>query len=291
MRRPPLSLVCAMATNAVLLLIIQLKCGPAAPKPAAPSVASHATALLVASHATAPSFASRATEAAQLARWYAENVHLFDGSRREWRGLRDREGQIMLDIGANTGIFAHGLLQKFPLARVVAFEPIPRYADFIRGHALSQTDRLTVECLALGNDERLTKHTLRMDKQNLGWNTLVQSDTIIECAECMERLEISSVAFDTYNLHARWPIESIVFVKIDVEGYEFRVLQGMRGFLTAAALAKRLPLMLIEIAWGPSKHPHWAEEAETLEWLISLGYHRPHYEVASTRDVWFVPLA
>jgi hypothetical protein len=64
----------------------------------------------------------------------------------------------------------------------------------------------------------------------------------------------------------------------------------MQFFLTQKALAGQLPLMLIEVAWGQLKHPHWTEEVTALEWLISLGYQRPDYSVASAQDVWFVPL-
>jgi FkbM family methyltransferase len=231
---------------------------------------------------------------ARLLDWYQHNSQLFGGSAKEWGWLTgDMIGSdsIMLDIGANVGIYAHGLLRTFPQVHVISFEPIEQYAQFIRNHPLSNTQRLTVEALAMGHEPAPTNLTLLMDKSNLGWNTLHTSAAVIECAECMEATQITSVSFDYYySLRPELSAHKFGFIKIDTEGYEFRVLQGMRGFLTQKALAGQLPLMLIEVAWGPLKHPHWAEEVTALEWLISLGYQRPDYSVASTQDVWFVPL-
>lgn len=178
----------------------------------------------------------------------------------------------------------------FPKTRVISFEPIPAYAQFIREHPMSVG--LTVETLAMGQQSSPTNLTLLMDKRNLGWNTLHTSANVIECPDCMQTIYITSVSFDHYYYYMHPELASIKcgFIKIDTEGYESNVLKGMHRFLTEKAQASELPLMVIEVAWGPLKHPNWAEEVQEFEWLISLGYERVNYRVASTRDVWFVPL-
>ena len=231
----------------------------------------------------------------ELDMWYNSNSNLFSDSHKEWGWLTEKmksDQCVMLDIGANVGIFAHGLLRLFPQVDVISFEPIPKYAEFIRRHPLSSSRRLKVETMAMGREASPTNLTLLMDKKNLGWNTLHTSSAVIECVECMQPIEITSMSFDYYYQHQLAPImmKQVSFIKIDTEGYESRVLEGMHAFLMRQALAKQLPLMLIEVAWGPSKHPNWMEEVAQFEWLISLGYHRPRYEVSSTSDVWFVPL-
>ena len=230
----------------------------------------------------------------RLSMWYNSNSNLFSDSHKEWNWLTEKmksDRCVMLDIGANVGIFAHGLLRLFPNVDVISFEPIPKYAEFIRRHPLSSSSRLKVETMAMGREASPTTLTLLMDKQNLGWNTLHTSPEVIECLECMQPIEITSMSFDYYYHQYLGPnmMKQVSFIKIDTEGYESRVLEGMHAFLMQQALAKQLPLMLIEVAWGPTKHPNWMDEVAQFEWLISLGYHRPHYEVSSTSNVWFIP--
>lgn len=225
----------------------------------------------------------------KLLAWYNSNSALFAFPTDKLSEVRMTG--YMLDIGANVGIYAHGLLKMFPKTRVISFEPIPAYAQFIREHPMSAVG-LTVETLAMGQQSSPTNLTLLMDKRNLGWNTLHTSANVIECPDCMQTIYITSVSFDHYYYYMHPELASIKcgFIKIDTEGYESNVLKGMHRFLTEKAQASELPLMVIEVAWGPLKHPNWAEEVQEFEWLISLGYERVNYRVASTRDVWFVPL-
>ena len=227
----------------------------------------------------------------KLLAWYNSNSALFAFPTDKLTEVRmTGANTYMLDIGANVGIYAHGLLKMFPQTRVISFEPIPAYAQFIREHPMSVG--LTVETLAMGQQFSPTNLTLLMDQRNLGWNTLHTSANVIECQDCMQTIYITSVSFDHYYYHMHPELASIQcgFIKIDTEGYESNVLKGMHRFLTEKAQASELPLMVIEVAWGPIKHPNWAEEVQEFEWLISIGYERVNYRVASTRDVWFVPL-
>jgi FkbM family methyltransferase len=159
----------------------------------------------------------------RLLDWYKHNSQLFGGSAKEWSWLTGEmigSDSIMLNIGANVGIYAHCLLRTFPQVHVISFEPIEQYADFIRNHPLSNTQRLTVEALAMGHKQAPTNLTLLMDKSNLGWNTLHTSAAVIKCAECMEATQITLVAFDYYySLRPELSSKKICFIKIDTEGY------------------------------------------------------------------------
>jgi FkbM family methyltransferase len=226
----------------------------------------------------------------KLLQWYNSNSALFAFPTNKLAEVRmTGANTYMLDIGANVGIYAHGLLKTFPHTRVISFEPIPAYAQFIREHPKSVG--LTVESLALGQQSSPTELTLLMDRRNLGWNTLHTSANVIECPDCMQTIGITSVAFDHYYYHMHPELAPLkcAFIKIDTEGYESNVLKGMHRFLTEKAQAGELPLMVIEVAWGPLKHPNWADEVQEFEWLFSIGYQQVDYRVASTSDVWFVP--
>ena len=58
------------------------------------------------------------------------------------------------------------------------------------------------------------------------------------------------------------------FVKIDVEGAEYKVLGGMIG---AMKNWNKLPVILCEVGWGRS-HPHWDEETAVFEQMEKIGY-------------------
>ena len=58
------------------------------------------------------------------------------------------------------------------------------------------------------------------------------------------------------------------FIKIDVEGAEYRVLRGMLGSL---ARWHPKPVILCEVGWG-RRHPQFAEEVAAFDDLAALGY-------------------
>lgn len=82
-------------------------------------------------------------------------------------------------------------------------------------------------------------------------------------------------------------------VKIDVEGAEYRVLDGM---LPSIALWSPLPVILCEIGWG-SGHPEWPRELAAFDALRALGYETTLVngdavdvrDLRSTTDVLFIP--
>ena len=118
-----------------------------------------------------------------------------------------------------------------------------------------------------------------MDSSNLGWNTLEDERK----TEGMTSIDVPVMTLDKFFEGKYLP--NIDFIKIDVEGSEWRVLSGMHKTL------ERLnpkPILVIEVTWGES-HPHWQEEVDQFEWLISNGYQRTNYHVTQTQDVLFIP--
>ncbi|MBP3839459.1 MAG: FkbM family methyltransferase, partial [Chryseobacterium sp.] len=73
--------------------------------------------------------------------------------------------------------------------------------------------------------------------------------------------EVKILRFD--DLYQDFEIENLCIVKVDVEGYEEEVLEGMHEFVS-----KHKPLFVIEL---------WAEKSPKLvEFLKSQGYKRLH---------------
>ena len=122
---------------------------------------------------------------------------------------------------------------------------------------------------------------------NLGWNTVLPEwgrDPLK-----MKPQRITVRRFDGLGLTAAPSV-----VKIDVEGAEYLVL---RGLIPALRQWERKPVILCEIASGPTGHPAWDEEMLVVDELLGLGYRATTlegapvevHEIDRTSDVLFLP--
>lgn len=179
----------------------------------------------------------------------------------------------VLDIGANTGLFGRIVANRNPDCTVVCFEPVQRYYDYMVSKA-----PLNVRCIrtALGSGTSQGSVDLHCASENLGWNTLVTEKCDDDNAGHIETVPIAALdSFEDINPS---------FIKIDVEGYESQVLIG--GMDT---IKRNMPVMLVEIGWGPN-NPLWDDELAVFEELFEMGYQRfDPWKVTSTQDVLFIP--
>jgi FkbM family methyltransferase len=112
-----------------------------------------------------------------------------------------------LDIGANVGLWSRDLVKHFD--QVIAFEPVAMFRECLQRNV--SASNLTIQSVALGDSdgqvnmiitEGNTGHT-HVDPTSRGGDT-----TIIR----LDRLELVNVDY----------------IKIDCEGFEYRVLQGAK---------------------------------------------------------------
>lgn len=85
--------------------------------------------------------------------------------------------------------------------------------------------------------------------------------------------------------------DNLALIKIDVEGSEYKVIDGMRKLLLALKKrAKTMPVIMVEFGWG-SRHPEYAEEIDAFTFLESLGYKcdADFRNVQRTVDMVFLP--
>jgi hypothetical protein len=77
-------------------------------------------------------------------------------------------------------------------------------------------------------------------------------------------------------------IDNIDFIKIDVEGYEHKVLNGSLNLIN-----KFKPHLLIEVGWG-TNHPYWSECNDIYRKIFEIGYKNIEF-TNKTEDILFVP--
>lgn len=155
-----------------------------------------------------------------------------------WRDLCRGTGTV-LDVGANTGVYALAAAALSPGARVIAFEPVPRVCDRLKANVALNGSRVMVENVAVSDrDGVATLHdtddehvySASLDYQMLG-NLYSRS------------YEVPTVGLDSYCVAHE--IGRVDLVKIDVERHEPAVFRGFRHILEESR-----PTVLVEILDG-----------------------------------------
>ncbi|HLK46647.1 MAG TPA: FkbM family methyltransferase [Bryobacteraceae bacterium] len=133
-----------------------------------------------------------------------------------------RPGMTVVDVGANQGLYAllFSRLTGAP-GRVYAFEPDPDlYRAAVANCKANHAVNVTLFPLALGSKE--SRLTLWRSLVNAGDNRLAPGSP----NPSRQPVEVPVKPLDTVLAGA-----SIDFMKIDVQGWEWEVIQGMQGVL------------------------------------------------------------
>lgn len=116
-----------------------------------------------------------------------------------------REKRVALDIGANVGLWSRDLVKQF--TQVIAFEPVAMFRECLERNVVAKN--LEVNPIALGDQEGMIK--MIITEGNTG-HTHVDPNSV--------NGDIKIVKLDSLELLV------VDYVKIDCEGFEYRVLQG-----------------------------------------------------------------
>jgi FkbM family methyltransferase len=110
-----------------------------------------------------------------------------------------------LDIGANVGLWSRDLVKHFD--QVIAFEPVAMFRECLQRNVASSN--LIVKDVALGDQEGMIQ--MIITEGNTG-HTHVDPNS--------KNGDTAIVRLDSLNL------QDVDYIKIDCEGFEYRVLQG-----------------------------------------------------------------
>jgi FkbM family methyltransferase len=155
-----------------------------------------------------------------------------------------RPGNTVLDVGANIGFFtALAARCVGPSGRVVAFEPHPVNFQLLQRAvgAMSQ-----VQLHAIGLDECDGEGHVAMADQNVFANRTA-SMVAAEAAEGAVRVATRSID----SLAAEIGLDHIDLLKVDVDGYETRILKGAREMFAQ----RRVRHLIVEL------HPFWLSQS------------------------------
>lgn len=173
--------------------------------------------------------------------------------------MRDRSFNTVFDIGANTGEWSHALISALPSATVYAFEPSPGTFDLL---AASSNDdpRINVNCLALS--DQCGEIQFRDYGAGSGLNSIVSDDVVHELPSSTYRVPVT-----TGDDYCRTKdISNIDFLKIDVEGFELKVLKGFQRLLSFGSIK------LIQFEYGYANGLHGDTLKAFYDLLVPHGY-------------------
>jgi FkbM family methyltransferase len=170
-----------------------------------------------------------------------------------------RRGDTFIDVGAHVGLYALPVARQLRRAgggNVFAFEPSSDTSERLHRLAIyNRCDNLTVVRAALG--ETAAVRPFRASTQRGAGDAGTRS--LFGAGEAVE--DVTVQAFDDWSDGAK--IERIDVVKVDVEGGEYQVLQGMHR-----SIARHRPRCLVVEVQGSLLH-HSGVTPDRLEKLVA----------------------
>ena len=132
-----------------------------------------------------------------------------------------KEGDIVIDIGANIGIVSIYLAKKFPFIKIYAFEPVRQnYECILKNIELNNISEgiITVENVAITGDRR--KLNITVPIYNTGQSNIHNrySNPILSNIDP----NINSIKLD--DIFTKYNINKCQLLKIDCEGAEYEIL-------------------------------------------------------------------
>jgi FkbM family methyltransferase len=152
-----------------------------------------------------------------------------------------KDAKLVLDVGANAGIYSLAALAAQRDATVHAFEPTPEIAARLRETAkLNRLDRLYVHQVAVSSDNgHASLRRFRGELQTNEGMNFIRTDLDEPDAERVQTVSLDRFCED----HA---IPYVDLLKLDIQGHEHRALMGARHLV----MAGRIGAIFMELNWA-----------------------------------------
>lgn len=147
---------------------------------------------------------------------------------------------VFVDIGANIGNHTCYLARHFE--KVISFEPSPLISKILNANVLLNNleSQVTLIEKALSNEKNILEFYTNKGTDNLGGSSLIKERCINENGVKVEVEKGDNVLEELLIFD-----DKITLIKIDVEGHEFEVLQGL-----TRTINKHLPIIVFETENG-----------------------------------------
>lgn len=166
---------------------------------------------------------------------------------------------VLLDIGSHLGWYSIHLAKQFKRAKIYAFEPVlSTYSLLEKNISMNQLENIYPFNFGFSDNQRLT----RFFYSEIG--SAVASERDIFQMQTLETVECNLKKLDDFVVEKE--LIAIDFIKLDVEGAEFLVIQGGQ-----IAIKKFLPILFLEIVENWCNNFNYSS-SELIDFLVCLGY-------------------
>jgi FkbM family methyltransferase len=142
--------------------------------------------------------------------------------------------RTVLDVGANTGQFAAQALRAFPYAKVLSFEPVADAYTKLARWAFAEESRVLPINLALGDKSEqveMWRHDEHSASSSL-LKTTATCEALYPATVPQSKILVQVERLD--DAIASYALEDELLLKLDVQGFEDRVLRGAPDTLQRA---------------------------------------------------------
>ena len=127
--------------------------------------------------------------------------------------------QVFFDVGANIGYFSFLVKQLSPRAQIYSFEPLPQNIDAFKiNRDINQFSLMELNEVCIADEEGETEFLIPPPAES-GWGRMAHRDLFSG-----KKIKRPVITLDGFC--RRRNISRVDLIKIDVEGYEFKVLKG-----------------------------------------------------------------
>ena len=152
-------------------------------------------------------------------------------------GLRSFDIRTVIDVGANKGQFAKYILGIFPDAELFCFEPLPAAFNQLNAWAdTSKSKKIRVFNMAIGEREGTVEmhyHTDHSPSSSL-LRTTELCESLYTVAQEQESITVPLTTLDNALEDFLYDMPRDILIKLDVQGYEDRVILGGQKTLVQA---------------------------------------------------------
>jgi FkbM family methyltransferase len=181
-----------------------------------------------------------------------------------------REGMTIVDVGANVGLYTAIAMQRINRrGRIIAFEPHAESYRFLmrtveaNAALLPLSERPKVNTLDVAASSSEGEAHLFANAENKGDNRLYSFNLMPASSALPVRARTVDSVLRDYG------ITTIDFLKVDVQGYEFEVIQGSREILRSSANA----IILSEFWPDGIRQASNRDSIDYLLFLTDLNFH------------------
>jgi len=143
-------------------------------------------------------------------------------------GLRNLPIKTIIDVGANIGQFAKIINRFFPEANIFCFEPVPVVFQELNKLAENKNKKIKAFNFALGDSEKEIE--IFHHKEHSSSSSILKTTKVCESfypfVKSQQTITVHQTtldkAVDTFNI----PLIPEILIKLDVQGYEDRVIRG-----------------------------------------------------------------